>query len=144
MQVIHVLGSGFPLRVCAQVGDGDVNLSLSPTTMILSVLAPLLLLPFASAGVHKLKLHKLPQTLQNPSLEAAYLSEKYGGRQVPMLGAGGLGRPMRVARPSYNEEGEDLLWTQDAVAQGGHGVPLTSQCSHLNLCDTAINNQQTL
>ena len=84
--------------------------SSSPTTMILSTLAPLLLLPFASAAVHKLKLQKLPQTQQNPSLEAAYLAEKYGGRQqVPMMGAGGSGRQLRLAQPSFNDDGEETI-----------------------------------
>ena len=93
--------------------------------MILSRLAPLVLLPFAAAeGVHKLKLKKLPQELpHNPSLEAAYLAEKYGGGQTPLFGAGGVGRSVRLTRP----EDDNLYWTQDSL-KGGHNVPLSSGC----------------
>jgi len=95
--------------------------------MRLAALASLSLLPFASAGVHKLKLQKIPASHSNPALESAYLSEKYGGEsQLPMMGAGGHGRQLRVAKPSYNDEGEELLWTQDAMSKGGHGVPLSN------------------
>ncbi|EJD01470.1 aspartic peptidase A1 [Fomitiporia mediterranea MF3/22] len=95
--------------------------------MIFSVFAPLLLLPFATAaGVHKLKLHKIQRENANPYLETAYLSEKYGGdSQLPLMGAGGAGRQLRLARPSVNEEGENLLWTQEMI-NGGHNVPLTN------------------
>ena len=93
--------------------------------MILSRLAPLALLPFAAAGVHKLKLKKLPQELpHNPSLEAAYLAEKYGGDQTPLFGAGGVGRSVRLTRPG---EDDNLYWTQDSL-KGGHNVPLSSRC----------------
>lgn len=90
--------------------------------MILSALAPLLLLPFVTADVHKLKLKKLPPGPRNNVLESAYLAEKYGG-QTPIMGAGGVGRNVRVARPE-----DDLLWTQEELlANGGHGVPLSSR-----------------
>ncbi|CCM01585.1 uncharacterized protein FIBRA_03645 [Fibroporia radiculosa] len=96
--------------------------------MLLKV-APLLLLPFVAAanGVHKLKLQKLPQSLGNPTLETAYLAEKYGGQaQMPLVGAGGLGRNMVLARPVH-EDGEDLLWTQEEIlVNGGHNVPLSN------------------
>ncbi|KAA1466404.1 aspartic peptidase A1 [Dentipellis sp. KUC8613] len=97
--------------------------------MILSALAPLLLLPYAaSAGVHKLKLKKLPPVANNPALESAYLAEKYGAQapqQMPLMGSGGAGRRVRLARPG--EDGEDLFWTQDDVrTKGGHTVPLTN------------------
>ena len=96
--------------------------------MIFSVLTPLLLLPFASAaGVHKLKLHKLALENTNPLLETAYLSEKYGAQlQLPLMGAGGSGRQLRVSRPSVNDNGEDLFWTQEMI-NGGHNVPLSSK-----------------
>lgn len=98
--------------------------------MRLAALTSLSLLPFASAGVHKLKLQKLPASNSNPALESAYLSEKYGAEaQLPMMGAGGHGRQLRVAKPSFNGEGEELLWTQDAMTKGGHGVPLSSKPS---------------
>lgn len=94
--------------------------------MILTTLTPLLLLPFAAAdGIHRLKLNKLPLTSSNPSLETAYLAEKYGVEllsQVPLMGAGGTGR--RVNHLG-NQGGEDLFWTQEEL-KGGHGVPLTS------------------
>jgi len=90
--------------------------------MILSSFVPLLLLPFASAGVHKLKLNKLQPVASNPALEAAYLAEKYGGvaPQTPLMGAGGTGR--RVSSDS-----DDLYWTQEEFSnKGGHNVPLTN------------------
>ncbi|KAI5124814.1 hypothetical protein M0805_005445 [Coniferiporia weirii] len=94
--------------------------------MIFSILTPLLLLPFASAGVHRLKLHKLALEGANPAFETAYLSEKYGGQvQLPIVGAGGSGRQLRLSRPSQNSEGEDLFWTQEMI-NGGHNVPLSN------------------
>lgn len=96
--------------------------------MIFTTLAPLLLsaLPLAAAGgVHKMKLKKLPpSTASNPALESAYLAEKYGGLQAPMMGSGGAGRKMRFARPDRKDD--DLYWTQEALTKGGHGVPLSS------------------
>jgi hypothetical protein len=97
------------------------------TTMFLSAIAPLLLLPYAAAaGVHKLKLKKLdiaPADI-NPVLESAYLAEKYGAQtpaQMPLLGIGGQGRRLD-SRPTR----DDLYWTQEEVINGGHNVPLTS------------------
>jgi saccharopepsin len=87
--------------------------------MIFSPLV-LALLPFASAAVHKLKLHKLPPVAPNAQLETAYLAEKYGvQRQLPLMGSGGAGRRVQL------ENSEDLYWSQGGI-QGGHGVPLTS------------------
>jgi saccharopepsin len=110
---------------------------LSATTMILSLLAPLLLLPFASAdGVHRLKLKKLPAIAhQDPSLAVAHLAQKYGAQsQTPLAGAGGLGRkfqPDNLINSDRQRGGDDLFWTQsqqDLInAQGGHSVPLSSQ-----------------
>jgi saccharopepsin len=89
--------------------------------MRLSTLAPLVLLPFASAAVHTLKLKKIPQVSGNPSLESAYLAEKYGGPgQVPLMGAGGVGR--RFGNPVGNDQ---TYWTQEDL-KGGHTVPLTN------------------
>jgi saccharopepsin len=85
----------------------------------------LVLLPFVSANIHKLKLHKIPSAATNPELETAYLAEKYGAPQsgqLPLLGAGGSGR--RMKRPS-TRDGEQLLWTQEL--NGGHPVPLSSK-----------------
>ncbi|KAI0723305.1 endopeptidase [Earliella scabrosa] len=94
--------------------------------MLLSRLAPLVLLPFVAAdGVHRLKLKKLPPASSNPALESAYLAEKYGGAQVPLMGAG-IGRDVRLSRPSV-KDGEQLFWTQDEfAAEGGHTVPLSN------------------
>ncbi|KAI1795232.1 endopeptidase [Ganoderma leucocontextum] len=96
--------------------------------MLLSRLAPLILLPFAAAanGVHKLKLTKLPPASSNPAMESAYLAEKYGGRnQVPLMGSG-IGRDVRLSRPSVHD-GEELFWTQDEfTVEGGHNVPLSN------------------
>ncbi|OCH94105.1 endopeptidase [Obba rivulosa] len=89
---------------------------------------PLLLLPLVAAdGVHKLKLHKVPPAVSNPALESAYLAEKYGGQaQLPLMGAGGYGRNVRLGRPTV-EDGEELFWTQeDLVTEGGHTVPLSN------------------
>ena len=81
----------------------------------------LLLLPFVVADVHRLKLKKFSPTNADPTLETAYLSEKYGG-QTPIMGAGGVGRNVRLSRP-HEEDG--LYWTQDEL-KGGHNVPLSS------------------
>ena len=93
--------------------------------MFLSAFATLLLLPFASAGVHKLKLQKLPAVSPGHVLETAYLADKYGGQlpyqQLPLLGSGGAGRKVR---PSPKED--DLFWTQEDLLNGGHNVPLSS------------------
>ncbi|KIM90839.1 hypothetical protein PILCRDRAFT_811328 [Piloderma croceum F 1598] len=95
--------------------------------MILSAFAPLLLLPFVAAnGVHRLKLKKLPPAASNPSLEAAYLAEKYGAvaqSQTPLMGTGGSGRNVRLGRPCKEDDG--LFWTQEDL-KGGHGVPLSN------------------
>ncbi|KAG9317680.1 Asp-domain-containing protein [Chiua virens] len=92
--------------------------------MFLPAFATLLLLPFASAGVHKLKLHKLPATAPGHAFETTYLAQKYGSQvphqQLPLFGAGGAGR---TVRPS---PGDDLFWTQEDLLNGGHGVPLTN------------------
>lgn len=92
------------------------------------ILSPVILalLPLVTAKVHKLKLQKIPPTASNPDLETAYLAEKYGAPaqvQFPLMGAGGSGR--RVERPSTDNLGEPLFWTQEQL-KGGHGVPLTS------------------
>lgn len=85
----------------------------------------LLLLPFVAADVQRLKLKKMPTTASeySPDHEVMYLTQKYGGGQVPIFGAGGAGRKV-LASPADS----DLYWTQgqqDAL-KGGHGVPLTS------------------
>jgi saccharopepsin len=90
--------------------------------MILSRLAPLFLLPFAAAEVHRLKLKKLPQEPRNHALEAAYLAEKYGESQTPLFGAGGAGRQVHLANQN---EGDNLYWTQDML-NGGHKVVLSN------------------
>jgi len=83
----------------------------------------LVLLPLAAAEVAKLKLHKIPQVSQNPALETAYLASKYGVAQpqLPLMGAGGFGRRLRV-----DNQGEDLFWTQEEATTQDHTVPLTS------------------
>src|SRR5712672_3127680 len=91
--------------------------------MYLSAIAPLLLLPYATAaGVHKLKLKKLDNCPISPSLESLYLAEKYGYRpstQMPLFGNGGQGRRLESSPVS-----DDLYWTQEI--NGGHNVPLSS------------------
>lgn len=100
--------------------------------MFFAKFAPLLLLPYAAsaAGVHKLRLKKLPQTLSNQHLETAYLAEKYGAQppaQMPLLGSKDTGRRMRFSHPGHDDD--DLFWTQEEeiLANGGHSVPLTSK-----------------
>jgi len=94
--------------------------------MILSAITPFLLglLPLTAAGgVHKLKLHKIPQVANSPALETAYLAEKYGAQsQTPLFGVGGAGR--NIARPD-SKDGESLYWTQEDL-KGGHNVPLSN------------------
>ncbi|KAI0307181.1 Asp-domain-containing protein [Multifurca ochricompacta] len=93
--------------------------------MFLSAITPFLLLPYAVAGgVHKLKLKKIDLSPVNPSLESAFLAEKYGAQppaQVPLLGSGGQGRRID-SRPVR----DDLYWTQEDIYHGGHNVPLTN------------------
>jgi saccharopepsin len=97
--------------------------------MILTTLAPLLLLPLATADrVHRLKLNKLQPVSFNPAFESAHLAEKYGTQspqlQQPLMGAGGAGRRVPINRPG-EAGGDDLFWTQELM-KGGHGVPLSS------------------
>lgn len=102
--------------------------------MILSRLAPLFLIPLVAAeGVHRLKLKKIPPATSDPALESLYLSQKYGGQyQTPMMGAGGVGRNVRLGRPTH-QDGEELFWTQDGLkTEGGHNVPLSSKITALS------------
>ncbi|KAG1741534.1 putative aspartyl-proteinase [Suillus paluster] len=90
-------------------------MSFFSLTMLLSAFATtLVLIPFASAGVHKLKPNKLPQVSPGHVLEA-YLAKKYGAQtqQLPLMGVGGAGRNFRAPI----EEAESI--------NGGHSVPLT-------------------
>ncbi|KAI6035414.1 Asp-domain-containing protein [Pisolithus orientalis] len=92
--------------------------------MLLSAFAALLLLPFASAGVHKFKLQKMPHVAPGHALETAYLAEKYGVQaphQLPLMGAGGAGR--NIQPPT---DDDDLFWTQAELIEGGHHVPLSN------------------
>jgi saccharopepsin len=92
--------------------------------MFLSAVTPFLLFPFvAAAGVHKFKLKKFDTAPISPSLESAYLAEKYGAQvpaQLPLLGSGGQGRRLS-SRP-----GDDLYWTQEEFLDGGYKHPLSS------------------
>ncbi|KAI0028301.1 Asp-domain-containing protein [Vararia minispora EC-137] len=95
--------------------------------MFLPAFTCLLALPFAAAGVHKLPLKKLQPAAANPALETAYLAQKYGAQTplMPIVGAGGEGRRLRLTRPG--QDGEDLYWTQNEVnVQGGYDVPLSN------------------
>lgn len=132
-------------------GEGVVTqlpFCLLPPTMLLKA-APLLLLPFAAAAgsIHKLKLNKVPRTPSNPELEVAYLAEKYGGvnqLQQPMLGAGGVGRNVRLARPTHSEDGEELFWTQEELLNGGHTVPLSSTSSYAHVVERVLIDPRRL
>jgi len=92
--------------------------------MLSTALLSLLVLPFVNAedGLHRMKLKKIAATAPGSAQEAALLAQKYGG-QVPLAGAGGYGRKF-AAPPTSKDDG--LFWTQDIVANGGHGVPLSS------------------
>ena len=95
--------------------------------MLLSAVAPFLLIPYVAAGVHKLKLKKIDIASVNPLHESAYLAEKYGvsaPAQLPLLGSGGQGRRLDSHRD------KDLYWTQEEYLNGGHGVALTSSLFH--------------
>lgn len=102
--------------------------------MLSSSLGLLLLLPYvvSASGIHKLKLKKLPQVASNQHLESAYLAEKYGAQapaQMPLAGSADAAGRMRFSRPGQSDD--DLFWTQEEsiIANGGHGVPLTSEYS---------------
>jgi len=99
--------------------------------MLSSVVLSLLILPFVHAGdgVHRMKLKKIAQTAPGSAQEAALLAQKYGG-QVPLAGAGGFGRKFAV--PPISKD-EDLFWTQDVVANGGHPIPLNSASPTLRI-----------
>ncbi|KAG1768779.1 Asp-domain-containing protein [Suillus placidus] len=90
--------------------------------MLLSAFTTILvLLPFASASVHTLKLKKLPVSLDNV-LETAFLTEKYDTQtpyqQQPLMGVGGAGRNIR---PTLVENSN--VWNQEFI-NDGHHVPL--------------------
>ena len=103
--------------------------------MILSAALPLLFFsPFAAAdGVHRMKLKKLP-TLphEDNSLAISQLARKYGA-QVPLAGAGGLGRKFasdNLVNKDRKPGSEDLYWTQSKQEiNGGHSLPLNSMSS---------------
>ena len=81
----------------------------------------LVLVPFVTAEVARLKLHKVPQVSKNPALEITYLASKYGVArpQIPLMGV--------------DDQGEDLFWTQGEAAKLGHTVPLTSMSLRSNI-----------
>ncbi|KAG1772897.1 Asp-domain-containing protein [Suillus placidus] len=91
--------------------------------MLLSAFATILvLLPFASASVHTLKLKKLPPSSLDHVLETAFLTEKYDTQtpyqQQPLMGVGGAGRNIR---PTLVENSN--VWNQEFI-NDGHHVPL--------------------
>lgn len=101
--------------------------------MILSALTPFLLLPFVVAdGVHRMKLKKFPAIAhEDHTAVVAQLSQKYGG-QIPLGGAGGLGRKLYTDNPFNSDRQRDYgdrYWTQGGqqVTGGyGHRLPLNS------------------
>jgi saccharopepsin len=99
----------------------------------MTLLAPMLLASTATAAVHRMQLKKLPeQTLVSPEAEAAHLATKYGAVQSPMVVPTSNSR-LFAGRPSKNEDGEDLFWTQ-----GGHNVPLSSKQHFLCLFRSSL------
>jgi saccharopepsin len=114
--------------------------------MILTTLAPLLLLPLATADrVHRLKLNKLQPVSFNAAFESAHLAEKYGTQspqlQQPLIGAGGAGRRVRI-NPPGEAGGDDLFWTQELM-KGAHDVPLSSGSDFILIGYLLIRTQTT-
>ena len=72
-----------------QVGIASSDVA-ALTMVLLTTVLPLVLLPLVTAGVHKLKLHRVQTALRDPVLEAAYITEKYGGPRVPSIGGRSL------------------------------------------------------
>ncbi|KAF8529009.1 Asp-domain-containing protein [Hysterangium stoloniferum] len=96
--------------------------------MILSAFAPLFLVPYVFAnGIHRMKLQKLPAVAhEDHSAAVMQLKHKYSD-QVPLAGAGGLGRRFSLVNEDRQRGGDDLFWTQgDVNEQAGHGVPLSN------------------
>ncbi|KAK4687075.1 saccharopepsin, partial [Tremellales sp. Uapishka_1] len=91
------------------------------------------------AGVHRMKLNKLPVTAASlmpdasdlrpsPQQEAEFLRSKHVGGQQPLFGMGGQGRKTH----HHQSEEDELLWAQmihhsdeKRTLKGGHGVPLS-------------------
>jgi len=92
------------------------------------MLAPLIslaLLPLAAnAGIHRMKIQKLPPSPHhNGASDVAHLAQKYGA-QIPLGGFGGSGRKVAI-----EERDDSLYWTQnqqEIFNSGGHGVPLSN------------------
>lgn len=107
--------------------------------------ATLVVLPFTSAGVHKLKLNKL-QVSPGHALETAHLTEKYGAQtlhqQLPLMGAGGAGRNLRPStREEFNGGGQSVPLTNFANAQYYAEIELgTSPQLFKVLLDTESSN----
>ncbi|KIJ56663.1 hypothetical protein M422DRAFT_22812 [Sphaerobolus stellatus SS14] len=76
-----------------------------------------------------MKLKKLPAIAhEDHALAVAHLARKYGA-QLPLAGAGGLGRKFASDGPSNDGQrsGEELYWTQSKVeVNGGHSLPLNN------------------
>lgn len=92
--------------------------------MLTRFLAPLLLLQYASAAVHKVQLKKVEPAAFNFEAEVARLAARYGGSQTPLTN--GFAAPGRFAsRPTKDGNGDQSFRTQ-----GTHQVPLTSMSRH--------------
>ncbi|KAF8508679.1 aspartic peptidase A1 [Hysterangium stoloniferum] len=98
--------------------------------MILSTFIPLFFVPYVFAnGIHRFKLQKMPAVAHaDYSTAVMQLTRKYGGNgQIPLAGAGGLGRKFSLVGEDHQQGGNDLFWPQgDMNEQAGHtSVPLT-------------------
>ncbi|GAA5940521.1 proteinase A [Sporobolomyces koalae] len=89
------------------------------------------------AGVHRMKLHKLPPASADLTSQSAHLADKYMGRLANYGSqiAFGLDRDQAASRrggrypPSRDGEFRTMVETEqfhDELAKGGHGVPLTN------------------
>ncbi|KAG8911623.1 Vacuolar protease A [Tulasnella sp. 408] len=103
-----------------------------------TALATVALLPLAAhAGVHRMKLQKLPAQSHDGLSDVAHLAQKYGG-QVPLGGFGGSGRKVAV-----EDKDDSLYWTQnqqDLINKGGHGVPLSNFANAQYFADIQIGS----
>ncbi|KAG9020868.1 Vacuolar protease A, partial [Tulasnella sp. UAMH 9824] len=103
-----------------------------------TALAAVALLPLAAhAGVHRMKLQKLPNQSQDGVSDVAHLAQKYGA-QIPLGGFGGAGRKV-----ASDDKDNNLYWTQNQqefIHGGGHEVPLSNYLNAQYYADITLGN----